>query len=226
MAAAKRHLFHAFRISRKLALLSGGFLLVLGATGTAALVFAPARLIPGYAQNTIGSCRTIYQSGFRRGQENRVIAVIATEDVEPADRIRTGVRIARHLAETLKPDLVIVQVADYRGPTERAELRGAAIGTEIVHAPYPAKTQATSKPWEIRYVDSVSTEAGYYFGSRVDMWLTEIEAVNQGIELVAGCDGDVVDEKPKTVADGGEDASAKSDQTKSDQTEPAKPSSH
>ena len=47
MAEAKRKLFHMFRVSRKLALLSGGFLFVLGASGTAALVFAPANIIPG-----------------------------------------------------------------------------------------------------------------------------------------------------------------------------------
>ena len=52
MVAAKRRLFHAFRISRKLAFLSGSFLLLLGASGTAALIFAPAGMIPGFKDDT------------------------------------------------------------------------------------------------------------------------------------------------------------------------------
>tara|TARA_R110002020_G_scaffold192228_7_gene392380 strand:+ start:20733 stop:21371 length:639 start_codon:yes stop_codon:yes gene_type:complete len=210
MVALKRRLFHAFKISRKLAVLSGGFLLVLGASGTAALMFAPTNLIPGFSGNAGGHCKTLYQSEFTRDQENRLIAVISTDDLEPLARVRTGVRIARHLAETLHPDLVIVQVADHRGPTTRVELRGQALGAEIVYAPFPAKTKATTKPWEARYIDALPTQAGYYFGSRVDMRLTELETVNYEIELVEGCDGDVVDEEPVTASAGDRAAPAAS----------------
>ena len=200
MAAAKRRLFHAFKISRKLALLSGGFLLFLGASGTAALVFAPASMIPGFSNAPGGHCKTLYQSEFKREDEKRLITLISTDDVEPLARVRTGMRIARHLAETLHPDLVIVQVADHHGPTARADLRGHAIGAEIVHAPHPANTLATTRPWEARYVNALPTDVGLYFGSRVDMRLTELEAVNHEIELVEGCDGDIVEEDPKTAS--------------------------
>ncbi len=139
MAAEKRGLFHVFRMSRKLALLSGVFLLVLGASGTAALVLAPAHLLPGYSEETVSSCKTLYQSEFRRGREERLIAVISTDAVKPADRVRIGMRLARHLVETSKPDLVIVQVVDHQGPTGRAEIRGPVVGAEIAHAPNPPR---------------------------------------------------------------------------------------
>ena len=209
MAEAKRRLFQIFRVSRKLALLSGGFLLVLGASGTAALVFAPASMIPGFKEEAGGHCKTVYQSGFRRGKEKRLIAVISGDDLEPRDRVKTGVRIARHLSDTLHPDLVIVQVADHLGPTTRAELRGSAIGAEIVYAPNPTRTLAVSQPWEVRYVNTVPTSTGYYFGKRVDMPQAEIEALAHEIELIEGCDGDLVDEDAKTVAAGGHSAPAK-----------------
>ena len=213
MAAAKRHLFKIFRVSRKLALLSGGFLFVLGASGTAALVFAPPNMIPGFKHETGGHCKTVYQSEFRRGKEKRLIAVISGNDLEPRERVKTGVRVARHLAETLHPDLVIVQVSDHRGPMTRAQLRGSAIGAEIAYAPNPTRTLAVSQPWEVRYVNTVPTSAGYYFGKRVDMPQVEIEALALEIERVEGCDGDLVDEEAKTVAAGGH-------------SEPAKPAGH
>lgn len=213
MAAAKRQLFKIFRISRKLALLSGGFLFVLGASGTAALVFAPPNMIPGFKEETRGHCKTVYQAEFRRGTENRLIAVISGDDLEPRERVKTGVRIARHLSDTLNPDLVIVQMADHRGPMTRAELRGTAIGVEIVYAPVPTKTLAVSQPWEVRYVDTVPSSTGYYFGERVDMPQSDIEAIAHEIDLIAGCDGDLVDEEAETIAAGGHD-------------EPAKPAGH
>ena len=116
------------------------------------------------------------------------------------DRVKTGVRVARHLAETIGPDLVIVQVADHRGPTSRAELRGTAIGAEIVHAPHPTRTLAVSQEWEVRYVDSNPTSAGYYFGSRTDLPMPEIVALGHQIEQVSGCDLDQVAEAPKAEA--------------------------
>jgi hypothetical protein len=219
MAAEKRGLFHAFRMSRKLALLSGGFLLVLGVSGTAALVLAPAHLIPGYSEPTSGSCKTLYQSDFNRGGEKRLIAVISTDDAKPADRIRTGMRIARHLAEMSQPDLITVQVVDHQGPTGRAEIRGPAIGAEIVHAPNPSKTVATSKPWEARYVDALPTGGGFYFGPRVDMRLAELETIDHEILLAEGCDGDVIDEDAKTAAH-------KETGSKAGHDAPAEPSGH
>ena len=209
MAEAKRKLSQVFRVSRKLALLSGAFLFVLGASGTAALVFAPANIIPGYEEETGSHCKTVYQSEFRRGKEKRLVAVISGNDLEPKERVKTGLRLARHLSDTLHPDLVIVQVADNRGPMTRAELRGTAIGAEIAYAPNPTRTLAVSQPWEVRYVNTVPTSTGYYFGERIDMPQADIEALAHEIELIAGCDGDLVDEEAQTVAASGDDKPAK-----------------
>ena len=209
MAETKRKLSQVFRVSRKLALLSGAFLFVLGASGTAALVFAPASILPGGQDETRGHCRTVYQSEFRRGKEKRLVAVISGDDVEPKERVKTGLRLARHLSDTLHPDLVIVQVADHHGPDTRAELRGSAIGVEIAYAPNPTRSLAVSQPWEVRYVDSVPTSTGYFFGERVDMPQAEIEALAHEIELVAGGDGDLIEEEAQAVAaDGREEPAA------------------
>lgn len=200
MAEAKRKLSQVFRVSRKLALLSGAFLFVLGASGTAALVFAPANIIPGYEEEIGGHCKTVYQSEFRRGKEKRLIAVISGDDLEPKERVKTGLRLARHLSDTLHSDLVIVQVADNRGPMTRAGLRGSAIGAEIAYAPNPTRTLALSQPWEVRYVNTVPTSTGYYFGERIDMPQADIEALAHEIELVEGCNGDMIDEEPQTAS--------------------------
>lgn len=205
MAAAKRRLFAAFRFSRKLALIAGGALVTLGASGTAALVMTgPGHLIPGFSEDEGGRCKTVYQTKFRRIDEIRLVAVIQTDDKEPEKRIRTGMRLARHLVETEHPDLVTIQMTDIMGPTERTKLRGEVIGTEIVHAPNPNRTRATKKVWEIRYVDAPANEIGLFFGPRIDMAEAEIEHLVTAIPVIEGCDGDIV-EAEVADAKGGKD---------------------
>lgn len=197
MAESKRRLFAAFRFSRKLVLIAGGALVTLGASGTAALVMTgPSGLIPGFSEEEEvgGHCKTVYQTKFRRIDEIRIVAVIQTDDKEPAKRVATGMRLARHIAETEHPDLVTVQLTDMKGPIERTRLRGAAIGTEIVHAPNPNKTRATKKAWEVRYVDAPASELGLFFGPRIEMSKSDMDLIATKIPVVEGCDGDIVEE--------------------------------
>lgn len=192
MAASKRRLPAAFLASRKLVVITAGLLVLLGASGTAALVVSgPSPLISKLGGGG-DQCKTLYQAQFERSGESRVIAIIRSGDVEPRERVKTGLRLAMHLAETLRPDLVTVQMTGRNGPNERAGLRGAAIGAEIALAPNPNRTRATDRNWEVRYVDAAPTEHGYFYGPRANMKPDEIEALSTSIAAIAGCDGDAV----------------------------------
>ena len=164
MAAAKRRLFSAFHFSRKLALITGGFLVLLGASGTATLLFNGSFPFsdPETEDAASGSCKTVYTAKFLRDGEKRLTAIIRANDEKPDHRVETGVRIARFLSETIQPDLVTVQLADMHGPESRADLRGPMIGTEIVYAPNPNRSRATSQVWEVRYIDAEPTERTQY----------------------------------------------------------------
>lgn len=204
MADAKRRLFSAFRFSRKLALTTGGFLVLLGASGTAALLFSgPVPFLgdSGLIQQASGQCKTVYQAKFTRAGERRLIAIIRAEDTVPEHRIEVGLRLAKHLAETEEPDLVTIQLVDQKGPDSRAELRGPLIGTEIVYAPNPNRSRATGSVWEVRYVDAEPSGFGYYFGERKRLPKTEIANLLDGIETFSGCDGDVIETAQADSAD-------------------------
>lgn len=201
MAAAKRRLFSAFHFSRKLVILAGGFLVILGASGTAAVMFAgPSGLIPGFGKSTGGHCDTIYHAAFKRAGEVRLFSVIRTDDKDPAMRIKTGLRLARVLTDSRHADLVTVLVTDIRGPQERTELRGPAIGVEIVHAPDLHRTRATTIPWEVRYIDTPPSPSGLFFGDKVDMSLADIEKSMASIDKVEGCDGDIAKAEAEAAA--------------------------
>lgn len=195
MAAAKRRLFSAFHFSRKLALITGGFLVLLGASGTATLLFNGSFPFsdPETEDAASGSCKTVYTAKFLRDGEKRLTAIIRANDEKPDHRVETGVRIARFLSEAIQPDLVTVQLADMHGPESRADLRGPMIGTEIVYAPNPNRSRATSQVWEVRYIDAEPTEFGYYFGPKKTLGETEVEAVLHAAKPFSGCDGDMVE---------------------------------
>jgi len=194
MAAAKRRLFSAFRLSKKLILITGGFLVLLGASGTATLLLGGGfPFSKGETHDMAsGSCKTVYTSKFLRAGERRLVAIIRADDEKPAHRVQTGVRIARFLSESEKPDLVTVQMADMHGPENRIDIRGPMIGTEIVYAPNPNRSRATNRIWEVRYIDAKPSKMGYYFGEKISLPEDKIETVLHEVEPFHGCDGDLV----------------------------------
>ena len=209
MAKPKLRLFKAFRLSRKFALIAIGTLLLIGGSGAAAVAFAPPDLIPipGFGGEKDASCKTIYKTQFTRAAEKRILAVIASDAIKPEERVRTGIRIARYIAEGGEhPDLVIVHVSDMTGPTSRSELRGHAIGAEIVHAPEHGHTRATQKEWEVRYLDAAPNAHGLFFGERVTVELQAAEQIAASFIELEGCD---LDEEPEAEVAEAEDSHGK-----------------
>jgi len=202
MAAAKKRLFSAFKFSRKLALMTGGFLVLLGASGTAALVFSGSVIPSVIDKRNVASrhCSTVYQSKFVRAGEKRLVVIIRADDKKPDHRVETGLRLAKHLADVEHVDLITVQIADRNGPESRAELRGSTIGTEIVHAPNPNRSRATSSKWEVRYIDAEPNDLGNYFGERKSLRSVEIDLTLKSIDEFGECDGDIIE-----TADAGTD---------------------
>lgn len=201
MAKPKLRLFKAFRLSRKFALVALGTLVLIGGSGAAAVAFAPAHLVPGFGGNKSASCKTVYKSQYSQSAEKRVLTVIASDAVNPAERVRTGIRIARAIAEGGDhPDLVIVHVADMAGPTLRSQLRGYALGAEIVHAPEHGHTRATDREWEVRYLDAAPNAQGLYFGDRLQMDDHMVHEIAASIEKPERCDLDA----PETETGGGD----------------------
>ncbi|MBW3096400.1 hypothetical protein [Pseudohoeflea coraliihabitans] len=186
MAKATYRLFAVFRMSRKLVLITGGVLMLLGASGTAALI-VKGPFEAAFSQADIDYCETVHEARFTRGGERRLIAIIRTGSTSPEDRIRTGLRLAQHFAEVEQPDLVTLQLVALNGPENRAELRGPTIGTEIVYAANPNRTRATDRVWEVRYLDARPTELGFYFGPRRSLDEPAIAAALQEVETVHAC---------------------------------------
>lgn len=197
-------------LSRKVLLIAGG-LLVIGGGGTgAAAVFLgkDALLGPSYAELNGFACTEVQTVEVRKKDRFWVRKYVTTD--EPADgigRVKTALRVAKALQAEKKADLVQVVVLDKAGPTSRAQIRGRAVGADIIYIPDPSRVpeEASARHLTARYIDGNAAPNGQFFGERIDMIEADIDA------LVAKLDDQTDCLKPEIEVPEGEGHGAKAD---------------
>ncbi|MCS3740638.1 hypothetical protein FHX16_002611 [Rhizobium sp. BK661] len=156
-------------------------------------------------------------------------------------RVKTALRVAKAIYDAQKPDLVQVVVLDTNGPTLRSDIRGRAIGADVVYIPHPDSVleSADAKTYTARYYDGKAAANGLFFGERVDLPEDEITAMNASFRDYTDCidpiavaatkggegegkkggkNGEAKEEKP---AEGGEHGSAPAEEPAAAEAAPA-----
>ncbi|QLF68344.1 hypothetical protein FE840_001565 [Peteryoungia desertarenae] len=178
-------------MSRKLALIVGGTLVLCGGTGTAA-VFVGAENLLGPSYRTLNGLEcTLVQSVETRRKDQLWIRKFITTD-EPGDgldRVKTALRVAKATQAEKNAQLVQVVVLDVNGPKERAAMRGRAIGADVVYVPHPERIpgNAADQPFTVRYVDRAAAPDGQFYGERMSMIEADIEALVAKLDDSTDC---------------------------------------
>lgn len=192
-------LLRIFRPSRKLAIIIGGVALLAGVSGGAALYVGKDRLI-GVSGSGYGlECSDVNLVTIKKQDHVWVRKYIKTEPTDGMTRVRTALRVAQAVYAAQKPDLVQVVVLDENGPTLRADIRGRAIGADVVFIPHPDKTVPglDDKPYTARYYDGKASENGLFFGERIDLPADEIAMISAGFKDPEDCVDPVASARPK-----------------------------
>jgi hypothetical protein len=185
-------------LSRKLVLIFGGVLVLCGGTGAAAVFIGADTLLgPSYAELNGLECTEVKTVEIHKKDRYWVRKYITTN--EPGDgltRVKTALRVARSVQTHEKADLVQVVVLDAKGPKDRAEMRGRAVGADVIFIPDPSRVpeEATAQVFTARYVDKAANDSGQYYGERIDMIAHDIDA------LVAKLNDETDCLKPEIVA--------------------------
>ncbi|SCB59588.1 hypothetical protein GA0061105_107278 [Rhizobium aethiopicum] len=199
-------LLRIFRPSRKLAIIVGGVALLVGVSGGAAVYVGKDRLI-GVAAGGHGlECSDVNLVTIRKQDHVWIRKYIKTEPTDGMTRVRTALRVAQAVYAAQKPDLVQVVVLDENGPTLRADIRGRAIGADVVYIPHPDKTipGLDDKTYTARYYDGKASENGLFFGERIELPADEIAMISAAFKepedcvdpvAVASTKGDEADKK-------------------------------
>ncbi|MGG7516785.1 hypothetical protein ACQ3G6_02740 [Allorhizobium undicola] len=168
------------RFSRKMVIILGGVLVACGASGSVAVYIGRDQLL-GASKTTLNGleCTQVQAVKLHRKERVWVRKYVTTEPGDGLSRIRTALRVAKATAEAEKADLVQVVVLDKNGPKDRAEIRGRAVGAEVVYVPVPAHIDDEQDvvPLTARYVDRPANGDGDFYGERIDMASDEAAAL-------------------------------------------------
>jgi hypothetical protein len=197
-------LLRIFRPSRKLVLIIGGIALLAGASGGAALYVGKDAILGPPAEMVNGAaCTDVNLVTIKKQKRVWIRKYIKTEPTDGMTRVKTALRVAKAVYEAQKPDLVQVVVLDANGPTLRSDIRGRAIGADVVFIPHPdpiVESIEGNKTITARYYDGTAAANGLFFGERVDLPEDEITTLNASFKDVSDC----IDPIAVAATEGGE----------------------
>lgn len=168
------------RFSRKLLVIFGGFVVLSGGTGAAAVYVGADQLLgPSYAELNGLTCTDVKTVTIHRKDRFWIRKFITTESTDGPTRVKTALRVASAVYDAKKPDLVQVIVLDKNGPVDRADMRGRAVGADVVYIPDTTRVpeEADGVAFSARYVDKPANQDGQFYGERIVLPLGDVEAM-------------------------------------------------
>ena len=171
----------------------------MGCSGAAALYFGKQTFLGISAAMTNGlSCTDVNLVTIRKQDHVWIRKYIRTEPTDGLTRAKTALRVAKAVYEEQKPDLVQVVVLDQNGPILRSDLRGRAFGADVVYTPHPEAVgePAGSQQLTARYYDGTASDAGLFYGERIEMPPKDIDTIMAGLKDVSDCANPVAAAEP------------------------------
>ncbi len=179
------------RIPRKLLLVMVGISVFGGGSGVAAVYVGSERLLGRSGGGDNGLACSVVKSIVIKDADRYWIRMYVTTDGRGngLSRVKTALRVARSIHQSEQADLVQVTVLDEAGPTERARMRGRAIGAQIVYIADLAKLPegAAKQPINAYYIDGDADGSGEFWGMRIDLPLEEAERLTAALTDDADC---------------------------------------
>lgn len=190
-----KKLFGKIRFTRKMLWIFIGICVVCNATGAAAVFIGRDKLIgPSYSEVNGLACMEVESVDIHRKDQIWVRKYVTVDKADGVNRIRTALRVAKAVADSRKVDLVQVVVLDKNGPTDRAGIRGRAIGADVVYI----RDTATLPPGlkrptlTARYVDGMANGSGEFYGTPVSVPTSNAAAIMSKMTDKVECEKPVV----------------------------------
>lgn len=181
-----------FRFSKKLVFILMGSIVVLGGgSGAAAVLIGTDKILgPSYLEINGLKCTALETVKIKRDQRYWVRKYVVSDEAgDGMARIRTALRVAKAVQEKEKADLVQVAMIDKAGPRDRAQMRGRAIGAQVVYIPDPKKAPegTGAQAYSAYYLDGTANPNGEYYGMRIDLPLEDAELLTARLTDHADC---------------------------------------
>ncbi|HUH49735.1 MAG TPA: hypothetical protein VLZ56_07780 [Mycoplana sp.] len=176
------------RLPKKVLILLAGVVVLTGASGAvAALVGRDAILGPRPERISGVACTTVLTQRQEQDGQHWIRHYIRAKAEDGDVRIKTALRVAGALSNKEQADLYQVVLLDEAGPAQRADMRGRAIGAEVLFSREPGKIPGMDAPFAASYIDGVAAENGEFYGERKALDLDEIKDIVTAMPERAEC---------------------------------------
>lgn len=178
----------SFRLSRKLLIILAGVMVLTGASGAAAIFVGREKLLGPPAEEVSGvACTTVSTVRLDRNGQHWLRKYVRSDAKDGEIRIKTALRVAGAVSNHEEADLYQVILLDTAGPVNRADMRGRAIGAEVLFARNPAAIPGMTAPFVARYTTGQPAGNGEFYGERKELSLDEIKTIVTAMEDRADC---------------------------------------
>ncbi|MEW9614073.1 hypothetical protein AB3G45_09625 [Shinella sp. S4-D37] len=178
----------SFRLSRKLLIIVAGVVVLTGASGAAAIFVGRDALLGPPAEQVSGAaCTTVSTVRLDRNGQNWLRKYVRSDAKDGDVRIKTALRVAGAVSNHEEADLYQVILLDAAGPVNRADMRGRAIGAEVLFARDPSAIPGMTAPFVARYTTGQPAGNGEFYGERKELSLDEIKTIVTAMEDRADC---------------------------------------
>ncbi|NVP57323.1 hypothetical protein [Mycoplana rhizolycopersici] len=176
------------QLPKKVLVLVAGVVVLTGASGAVA-VFVGREAILGPSEERVSgvACTTVMTLRQKRDGQAWIRHYIRSTAEDGDVRIKTALRVAAALSNKEEADLYQVVLLDEAGPSLRADMRGRAIGAEVLFSREPGKISGMTAPFEASVVDGAAAENGEFYGERKALSLAEIKTIVTAMTDKADC---------------------------------------
>ena len=178
----------SFRLSRKLLIVIAGVVVLTGASGAAAIFVGRDAILGPPAEEVSGAaCTTVTTVRLERDGQSWLRKYVRSDARDGEVRVKTALRVAGAVSNHEEADLYQIVLLDAAGPVNRADMRGRAIGAEVLFSRNPAAIPGMAAPFVARYVDGRPGENGEFYGERKELTLDEIKDIVTAMKERSDC---------------------------------------
>jgi hypothetical protein len=197
----------SFRLSRKLLIVIAGVVVLTGASGAAAILVGREAILGPPAEEVSGAaCTTVTTVRVERDGQSWLRKYVRSDAKNGEMRVKTALRVAGAVSNHEDADLYQIVLLDAAGPVNRADMRGRAIGAEVLFSRNPSAIPGMAAPFVARYVDGQPGENGEFYGERKELTLDEIKTIVTAMQERSDC----IDPDAEAEAGGHAEAKAES----------------
>lgn len=178
------------RLPKKVVIIVSGVVVLTGASGATAFFIGKDKILGPSAEELSGvTCTDVLRvADMRRDRAPWLRKYVKVPPgTDGMTRVKTAIRVARKVQESLPADLIEIVVLDEAGPEKRAFMRGRAVGAEVILVRDPSKVPGITQPFTIQYYQGAASGTGMFYGEDAKMTSDEAEALLSKMKDLTDC---------------------------------------